>query len=470
MSGGTTEERLSTGNPQMDIILQGGFPANSINIIMGEPGTGKTIFAEQLVFHHASNDGRPILYLTTLSEPVAKVLTYLQQFSFYDEEKIGTAVHYRDVGAELAQDGIGVLIPILKEAIHELAPKIIFVDSFKALHDVADSPRELRQVLYQMTGMLTSYKTTVFLVGEYSSEHPKTLPEFAVADGIVQFLRNPQSTRDERFVRVLKMRGSGYSEGLHGCQITASGVEFYPRLKSPSLPENYMRKKELTKSGVAGLDEILGGGLKRGSTTLLAGPTGSGKTTFGLQFILEGIREKQRCLYVNFQENPTQLADSITELGFDLAESEAAGLFFIYESPVELQIDSIIVKIFRLIEENKIDRVVIDAMGDLELASADIDRVHDYIYSLTQHLTVRNVTSVVIHETAGNVLGTDGKGNTRFSNMSDNIILLLPATEPSYSRSIMCIKARGCDHDLKPHAFTITQKGINCLPLEQTSN
>ena len=456
-------KRLSTGNPQMDKILNGGFPASSINMIMGEPGTGKTVFAEQLVFHHAALEGRPILYLTTLSEPVAKVLTYLQKFSFFDESKIGTAVHYRDVGAELSQDGIGAIVPILKEAIHELAPKIIVVDSFKALHDVADSPRELRQVLYQLTGLLSSYKTTVFFVGEYSSEDPKNLPEFAVADGIVQFLRSPESTRDERFVRVLKLRGSSYSEGLHGCQITSDGVEFYPRLKSPTLPENYTRRKEQIKSGIDGLDKILDGGLARGSTTLVAGPTGSGKTTFGLQFILEGIKEKQRSLYVNFQENPTQLADSITTLGFDLAKSEAAGLFLVYESPVELQIDSIIVKIFHLIEEQKIDRVVIDAMGDLELASTDVDRVHDYIYSLTQHLTVRNVTAIIIHETIGNVLGTDSKGNARFSNMSDNIVLLSGAKEPDYCRSLTCIKARGCDHDLKPHNFKITEKGITVI-------
>jgi circadian clock protein KaiC len=457
---GAGDKRVTTGNKQMDEILKGGFPSSSINIIMGEPGTGKTVFAEQLVFHHASEPGRPIIYLTTLSEPIAKVLTYLQRFTFFDEDKIGSALHYRDIGFNLAKDGVGVLLPFLKDAIHEVAPKIIVIDSFKALHDVSESPQELRRVLFEITGMLTAYKTTVFLIGEYSTEHVRSLPEFGMADGIVQFLRSPESTRDERFVRVLKLRGSSYLEGLHGCRITSSGLSIFPRFISPEIPESYTRKRGTIKSGIKGFDEILGNGLIEGSATLLAGPTGSGKTTFGLQFILEGVRQKQRSLFVNFQENPTQLADAIAVLDNKLTEKERANLFFLYESPVELQIDSIIVKIFQMIEEKKIDRVVIDAMGDLELASKDPERVHNFIYSLTQHLTVNNVTSVILHETAASVLGSTTNIGGRVSNMADNIVLLSVPTGPDYQRTLLCIKARGCAHDLKPHKFEMTEMGI----------
>src|SRR5215213_4830739 len=97
-------ERMSAGNAEADHILGGGFPANSINIIMGHPGSGKTIFAEQLIFHNAGDD-RPILYFTTLSEPLAKVVRYLQGFRFFDESKLGTQVIYEDVGPQLAREG-----------------------------------------------------------------------------------------------------------------------------------------------------------------------------------------------------------------------------------------------------------------------------------------------------------------------------------------------------------------------------
>src|SRR4051812_27932518 len=115
-------ERLTSGNREADYILGGGFPANSINIIMGHPGSGKTIFAEQLIFDNAGDD-RPILYFTTLSEPLAKVVRYLQGFQFFDETKLGTQVIFEDVGSELATSGPDALIPLLRQAITTLSPK-----------------------------------------------------------------------------------------------------------------------------------------------------------------------------------------------------------------------------------------------------------------------------------------------------------------------------------------------------------
>src|SRR3954468_12402293 len=112
----TPVARVSTGNPETDRILEGGFPANSINILMGEPGTGKTLFAEQLLFANADGD-RPCLYLTTLSEPLSKVVTYLQNFEFYDEEKMGSAVVYDDLGALLVQQGPDALLNRVREGI-----------------------------------------------------------------------------------------------------------------------------------------------------------------------------------------------------------------------------------------------------------------------------------------------------------------------------------------------------------------
>ena len=112
-------ERMSAGNVEADHILGGGFPANSINIIMGHPGSGKTIFAEQLIFHNADEE-RPILYLTTLSEPLSKVVRYLQGFQFFDESKLGTQVIYEDVGPQLAREGAPALIPLLQNAIKTL--------------------------------------------------------------------------------------------------------------------------------------------------------------------------------------------------------------------------------------------------------------------------------------------------------------------------------------------------------------
>ncbi len=456
------DQSVSTGNAQMDTILHGGFPANSINIIMGLPGTGKTIFAEQMIFHHALTHDRPILYITTLSEPVAKVLTYLQRFEFFDEEKVGTVIHYRDIGAQLAEKGIETLVPYIKDVILTLAPKIIVIDSFKALHDVADSPQQMRRVLYQLTGLLTSFETTVFLVGEYNDHHAEVLPEFAIADGIVQFLRSSLTTRDERFLRVLKLRGSAYREGLHGCNISAAGMEIYPRLITPHVPETYVASNERIVSGVPGLDEVLGGGLLSGSATILGGPTGAGKTTASMQFILSGIQQNQPGLYVNFQENPSQLGRLIQALGADYYESKAAGLELQYSSPVELQIDSVIVKLFETVRAKDIKRVVVDSIGDLAKAAGDHERLYDYLYSLLQHLAIRGVTSLLTYETVGEGF-SGGKGHialTRFSNMADNIILLGTGSEPDYHGKMRAIKTRGSRQDRRSHLLEVGDNGV----------
>ncbi len=457
-----SEKPISSGNREMDEILRGGFTANSMNIVMGQPGTGKTVFAQQLVFHHANEEGRPILYITTLSEPQAKVLTYLQKFEFYDEERIGTVVHYQDIGAELAKNGIRVLYEFIKESILTLAPRIIVIDSLKALHDLAESQTEMRKMLYEMTGILSAFETTTFLIGEYTEEHLKTLPEFAIADGIVQFLRNPLSTRDERFARVLKLRGGSYLEGLHGFRITGKGLQIFPRLVSPEYPENYELTGKRLLTGIDGLDAITDGGFLAGSTTLLAGPTGSGKTTAALQFVMQGVEQGEPGLYINFQENPTQLARSIAGLGGDVEQLKEDGLLLLYMSPVELQIDSIIGTIFNLIEEHEVKRVVIDAVGDLITAASDVSRMHDYLYALNQHFSVNGLTSIFTFETAGGItssgnLSMDGE---RFSYMSDAVVLLNIDLNKPIKRILTVVKQRASAHALEPHEFRITANGL----------
>jgi circadian clock protein KaiC len=106
-----TLERLPSGNVALDEILGGGFPANSIHMILGEPGSGKTILVEHLAFANAGTDGRPIVFLTTLSEPLDKVIRYLQQFGFYDESKMVGSIVYDSLGADLVRDGVAALGP-----------------------------------------------------------------------------------------------------------------------------------------------------------------------------------------------------------------------------------------------------------------------------------------------------------------------------------------------------------------------
>jgi circadian clock protein KaiC len=458
---GDDAERMSSGNAEADHILGGGFPANSINIVMGHPGSGKTIFAEQLIFHNAGSE-RPILYLTTLSEPLAKVVRYLQGFSFFDETMLGTQVIYEDVGPQLAAGGATALIPLLTEAIKTLSPKVIVIDSFKAVHDLAPTVAERRRLVYEMTALLTAYGTTAFLLGEYTEDDILEYPEFAVADGIVELSRRRLGNRDERYFRVFKLRGSRYLEGAHAFRITDSGLDVYPRLVSPQMPEGYEPASERISTGVTGLDSMLDGGLWRGTTTLLAGPSGAGKTTIGLQFALEGARQGEPSLYMSFQENPTQLMRTIRGLGVDLEQLQAQGLDLVYASPVELQIDSIIVDMFRRIEQRGVRRLVLDAVGDLASAATDPQRLHDYLYALVQHFAVRTITSILNLETTGS--GVSGNGmQTAMSYLSDNVLLLSVEGEERTRRTLRVLKTRGSAHDTMVRDVEISARGMSVL-------
>jgi circadian clock protein KaiC len=460
--------RQRTGNPQLDEVLGGGFPANSINILMGQPGTGKTILAEQLLFSAATegNSDRPMLYITTLSEPMTKVVSYVQRFSFFDVGKIGTHIVYEDLGALLAREGPSALCPWMTQAIKTVSPRIIVIDSFRAIHDLSTSIAEMRRLVSDLAAVFSAYDTTVFLLGEYTQADVDRYPEFAVADAIVELARQPLGTRDERFLRVLKLRGSGYREGQHAFRITSAGIDLFPRLVGPTVFEGYVASNERVSTGVDGLDAMVDGGIWRGSTTLVVGPTGAGKTTLGLQFALEGIRQGEPTLIVNFQENPVQLRRAMKSLGFKIEADDERKLHLRYASPVELQIDSIIGDIFDHIRLRGVRRVVIDAVGDLAAAASDAQRLHDYLYSLVQHFTVRGITSFLTFESGDGVTG-GSLHEQRFSYMSDNVLQIGLKGETETVRTLRVVKTRHSGHDPVVRVLEIGHTGARVISGDQ---
>ena len=263
--------------------------------------------------------------------------------------------------------------------------------------------------------------------------------------------------RDERYLRVLKLRGTGYVEGQHGFRISSGGLRVFPRLVSPVLPPTYQPAVERVSTGVVGLDQMLHGGLIAGNALLVAGPTGSGKTTLALQFALAGVRRGEPVLFINFQENPSQLVRHLRSLG--ASESDIASFGFQYVSPVELQIDSILVSVFKTVTERGIRRVAIDAIGDLEHAAADVQRLQNYLYAFVQHMTVRGVTSVMTQEVA-TVLVAARRDNSRLSAFCDALIVLEIEYGADPHRTIRVIKARGLDHPLEARRVHLGADGL----------
>src|SRR5687767_14715824 len=200
-------DRIATGCVGLDEILHGGIPANTINVVMGAPGTGKTILAEGLAFCNATEE-KPALYLTTLSEPLEKFIFHGQSYSFFNSNKVGKSVIYEDLGVIVREAGIEKLADTVSDMIIKYKPAFLFIDSFKALNELIQSTHERRTVIYDLATVLTAYSCTSFLIGEYSKEMTTDLPEFAIADVVLSLTKHSTNLREQRFLCVEKLRRS----------------------------------------------------------------------------------------------------------------------------------------------------------------------------------------------------------------------------------------------------------------------
>ena len=454
-----TIERLKTGNAHLDEILHGGFLNNTINVVMGAPGTGKTILAEQLAFWNATAE-EPALYLTTLSEPLDKFIQHGQTYNFFDSAKVGETVFYEDLGTLVRERGIGALAEIVTELVTALKPGLIVIDSFKALNELIETPQERRTILFDLASVLTAYRCTTFLIGEYSGQMMTDLPEFAIADSILLLLKQSTGVREQRFLRVEKLRGSASIPGMHAFNISSEGILLFPRLLTPEVAPNYTSNLERVNTGISGLDDMIEKGFWRGSTTLVAGPTGSGKTIIGLHFIRQGVLNDEPSVYVGFQENPVQLARVMRNFDWNpesLFENTAFDLM--YRSPVEMQLDSVAAELFSMVRAGQVRRVVIDAIGDLKKSSSDVQRFSDFMYALTQWFATKNVTCLLLYE-LHNLFDVPQISDEEISNMSDNIVLLNFTPDVEMARKIRIIKTRGSAHDHREHTLDITGTGV----------
>jgi circadian clock protein KaiC len=441
-------ECLSTGSVAFDRILGGGLPIRSMNVIAGEPGAGKTIFALQMLFHQARR-GQKCLYLTTLSEPSLKLVSYMQQFSFFDEGLFAeNRVVLADIGSVVRRKGVAETLTDITTRIEHEQPTVVVIDSFKALRDLLADSSTMRTFVYDLAVHLSAWGAVSLFVGEYTADEIASFPEFAIADGIIRLSNRRQELRAIREVEVVKLRGANFVTGGHFFEIGGDGLTFFPRVRSPNGPiAEPERPDDRAPTGVAGLDEMLGGGLPRASATVIQGGTGTGKTLLGLQFLLAGARNGEPGIHFTLEETANQLRRIAQGLGWDLSALEARGLFtFSYVSPVELSTDWFLDQARQDVERLGARRVVLDSLTSLALGVPSERRFKELVCSVTKHFRAAGVTVNMNLEIA-DLLGSAQLSGHGISFAADNVIQLkYVEVEGCLERGISVLKARGVRH------------------------
>lgn len=449
-------ERLSSGSERLDCVLGGGLPAHAINLVIGPPGSGKTILAEQYLFHNATEQ-RPGLFLSTVSEPFDKVLRYGESLSFFDPEAIGTRVFYDDLGAALVTDGISGLVEQIDGHLKEFEPGVIVIDSFKAISAFAPDHPAFRRFLHDLAGRLTAVTANAFWIGEYQRQATADAAEFAVADAIIAMDTKRTAERETRVLQVLKLRGSAFMSGEHAYRVKASGIAVFPRLADELDTAVYEFGVTRDSTGIAALDAALGDGYWEGSSTVVAGPTGVGKTLMGLHFAFSAAQEQRPAILATFQENATQLGRIAAGFGWSFDDPCISVLS---RSPVDLYIDEWVYDLLDLTDAVGATRVVVDSLGDLLLASPDQVRFRELLHSLVQRCARRGVSLLFTLEVA-ELFGATRISDVGVSHLSDNVVLLQYFRAGSeVRRSLMVLKTRGSDHTPEIREYQIGPEGI----------
>ena len=276
--------RVPTGIPGLDAILGGGLFKAGVYIVMGRPGTGKTVFGNQVGFHHVASAGR-VVYVTLLSETHGRLLAFLQNMSFFNGDVVGSEIAYLNGYTDTERDGLAGLMKLVRSAVRERAASLLVIDGMVTASTVAPTDTAYKKFIQELQSWVELIGCTVILLTSAGGE-VEVRPEQTMVDGVMELGIRAVGSRRVRQLHVTKFRGSAYLEGQHSYEITESGLVVYPRLE-PALAgsEPVDLEPDRASFGVEGLDDMIGGGLLRGSTTLIIGGTGSGKSMLGNHFL-----------------------------------------------------------------------------------------------------------------------------------------------------------------------------------------
>lgn len=462
-------ELMATGIPGFDLVAAGGLPQHRVTLVLGSAGTGKTIFAAQFLVEGIRRAGQPGVFVTLEESPEdlrASMHSLGWDLAAFEEEGTLAFVDGSSLVAEeealVGDYDLGGLLARIQAAIGKVGAKRLAMDAITALFARFPDPIRVRSEFFRIARAIRNMGVTSVVTSERNANEAEIsrygVEEFVV-DNVIIVRNELEEELRRRTLEILKMRGVPHRRGHFPLVIVSGrGIEVLPLSATPlAHPSTTVR----TTSGNAVLDGMCGGGLYRGSTTLVSGPTGVGKTLMATEFVAGGAAVGERCLFLGFEESREQLFRNARAWGRDLERLEAEGCVrLICEYPENQSLEDRLVHIKDIVDEFRPHRLVLDTMSTLNrLASNRTFR--DFALGLTMLIKREQITALLTAD-IGPIVGAAVATEQHLSTMTDAIVMLryLEIGSRMY-RSLTVLKLRGSRHETEIREFWIDDGGLH---------
>jgi circadian clock protein KaiC len=466
-TGADDSERMPTGIPGLDRILNGGVYRGGIYIIQGIPGSGKTIFGNQLCFAQAATGARA-LYVTLLAETHSRMLGHMERLRFFAQDAVPDKVAYLGAFRILEEGGLRGLIDLIRQEVRSRRANVVVLDGLATVGESASSDLELKKFVHELQTQAVFTNSTMFLLTS-GIKHPLPIsPEYTMVDGLIELKTRMFGRRADRELQVHKLRGSDYLGGEHSFRIRDDGIVVFPRIEAALATPSVSDKADGSKlsTGNEGLDTLMEGGPARHSVTVVLGPAGSGKTTMGLQFLGASSQDEPALLF-SFYENPAALRVKARKLKLRVADLFDSGqVEVIWQPATEGLLDEVCGGLLDAIHRRKVRRLFLDGLEGFEKLGPDNARVANVVAALCNELRGLSVTTLTTAETelAGIVPGQSlaGLALQGLSPVAENLVVLrLAAVNAEIHRLIAVVKARDSRIDMRMRRYDIVEGGLD---------
>ncbi|RME52703.1 hypothetical protein D6783_04025, partial [Candidatus Woesearchaeota archaeon] len=354
---------VSSSNHVLDTLLGGGFTKGNTVLLAGPPGTGKTLFAFQWLFDGIEKKSENSIYLS-LTEPLFKNLSNLEMMRFYKRDAIEKQqLTLLDLRREKKEIDPNHLLNALEHHVLQTGSKRVVIDSITAISQQLENTFAIRNFIFRLGDLLATLGCTTLLTSEAATKNLQTpfgVEEF-IADTVIALEKVRIGQEYQRCLTVVKNRGRNHKTQRAFYYITNKGLCLYP-YSPPTLKHAESRIK--VSSGIPGLDRLLSGGFFKGTSTFLAGTTGTGKTLFALHFLIAGLKNNEACLYVSFEESKDALRKNAENFGCNFPQHEQEKrLHLRCEPPESTFIEGHYQTILSLIRRKRIQRCIIDSLS-----------------------------------------------------------------------------------------------------------